>query len=174
MCSSGIIKLSVFQALHINIFSPWCFNFRRYNPEWQQTYCLREGRCLWRTTIPMKAPRLPTERLMPAKTSTPLTKTWTTTTTDPGRARARKAGLTLALKKTDFGPCKHDPSNTVLSSRTKDGERGKRGWSALGRRSWYVGRSWRIWMTGEQNQLFYFHGLHDENACFYIKVFNAK
>lgn len=69
---------------------------------------------------------------MPRRTSTPLTKTWTTITTDPGSARAGKAGLTLALKKTDFGPCKHDPSNTIFSSRTRDGEGGKRGLKCSG------------------------------------------
>lgn len=47
--------------------------------------------------------------------------------TDPESARAGKAGLTLALKKTDFGPCKQHPSNTIFSSMTRDGERGKRG-----------------------------------------------
>lgn len=33
--------------------------------------------------------------------------------------------MTLALTKTDFGPCKQDPSSTVFTSRTRDVERGK-------------------------------------------------
>lgn len=64
----------------------------------------------------MTAPRLATERSATRRTKA-----------DPGRPELGESAATLALKKTGFGPCKQDPSNTIFSSRTRVLERGKRG-----------------------------------------------
>lgn len=67
------------------------------------------------------------------------------------KAKAGKTGVTLALTKTDFGPCKQDPSNTILTSRTRDVE--EKGLSCSGAKLVCRRKLKNLNLTVWQNQL---------------------
>lgn len=145
----------------MSTFFLWCLIFRNWRPKWQPRN-FREWRSLWGPTVLMTAPWLPTERFTTRKTMTPLTKT------DPGRPELGKLVWPWPESKQAL-----DLVNGILqtqfSLQGQSAWESKEAWCALARRIWCVRRSWRIWMTGWQNQLSYFHGLQDKKDCSYIK-----